>query len=153
MKKAGNDYLQGRVVCMLTKEVEVLREHIDERFDMIEKMVNLSLLSSLIDQMEQNVKNAGEDDSEIVQLESILQEHGFEVDKRENYENTTVIYTRGLKQINVPRVHIAQNIVHDSGIVAIPVFIFEGLKGNQRKRLMEEHISFYIPGRELHIIR
>ena len=138
---------------MSNKEVESLRIHVDERLDAIEKLINLSLLSSVMDQMDKVCQQDGtqKSDQRIDEVKEILHQHAFELDKKEIHGDKVAVYIKSLYQVSISKVRLISVAVQNMDRDLIPVFLFERLNGNQRKRMLEERISFCVPNKELYI--
>ena len=138
---------------MSNKEVESLRIHVDERLDAIEKLINISLLSSVMDQMDKVCQQDGmqKSDQQIDELKEILHQHAFKLDKNEIHGDKVAVYIKSLDQVSISKVRRMSVAVQRMDRDLIPVFLFERLNGNQRKRMLEERISFCVPNKELYI--
>ena len=136
---------------MANKEIEALQEHIDERLNEIEKLINLSLLTSVIGQIDEICHCVDKDKQCIEEIKEILAENNFKLEKEEKYGDATVVYIKSLEQMSMAKARIILGLLQDIGQELIPVFQFERIYGNQRKKMLEEHISFYVLNKELHI--
>lgn len=133
---------------MANKEIEFLREHIDERLDAIEKLINLSLLTAVMEQL-------GEVDQgeTLEEINSMLSQYALELDKEEIYGDKTAIFIKGQDQMNLLKVRSVFASMQNFYQEFIPVFIFKRFNGKQRQKLLNERISFCVPNKELHIFK
>lgn len=137
---------------MANKEIEFLREHIDERLDAIEKLINLSLLTAVMEQLGEVDQDGNKDSETLEEINSILCQYALELDKEEIYGDKTAIYIRSQEQMNLPKVRSVLALMQNNYQEFIPVFIFEKFNGKQRQKLLDERISFCVPNKELHIM-
>ncbi len=136
---------------MSNKEIDSLQKHIDERLDGIEKLINLSLLTSVMGQMDEAYQFEGKDNQHFEEIKDILDKNAFKWEKEEKHGDRTIVYIKSLEQMSIAKIRMVLILLQDIGQELIPVFQFERIYGNQRKKMLEEHISFYVPDKELHI--
>lgn len=138
---------------MANKEIEFLREHIDERLDAIEKLINLSLLTAVMEQLGEVDQDGNKDSETLEEINSMLSQYALELDKEEIYGDKTAIYIRSQEQMNLPKVRSVLALMQNNYQEFIPVFIFKRFNGKQRQKLLNERISFCVPNKELHIFK
>ncbi len=138
---------------MPKNEIDYLREHMDERLDAIEKLLNLSLMTAIMDQMDKVCQEDNPADTYVIdEIQYILDQYHLVLYKEERYGNKTLIYIKSLEQLTLSKVRLVSFVIKDSIQNMVPVFVFERFSGTQRKKLLEEHISFYVPEKELYIV-
>lgn len=120
---------------MSDKKTDFLCEHIESRLDAIEKQINLLLLSSVMNQMDEVCQSNCEDDLITEELKEILYQYAFELDKIEKYADKMVMYIKSLEQISIVIVRLISALIQDNNQDLIPVFIFERLSRNQKKKM------------------
>ena len=136
---------------MASREIALLKEHIDERLDAIENMINLSLVSSVINMMDETVHTEYKEVTEIDDLADVLSQYEACLDKIERFGDKIAIYIRSQESMNISKVRLLLEVVLDIDSEIIPIFIFEKLNGMQRRKLLEERISFCVQDKELYI--
>lgn len=137
---------------MTEKEFASFCAHIDERFDAMEKLLNLSLISSVINQMDADYPTETKMDQKIEKLSNLLRQYDAFLDKKEIYGDRIAIYIRGEEPFNIAKVRFIADAVNEFCFDFVPVFMFEKLNGMQRKRMLEERISFCVQSKELYIV-
>lgn len=137
---------------MTGKEFASFSAHIDERFDAMEKLLNLSLISSVINQMDVDCSTESKMEQKIENLSSLLRQHDVWLEKKETYGDKITVYIRGTEPINTMKARLISEVVSEFGEGFVPVFMFEKLNGMQRKRMLEERISFCVQSKELYIV-
>ncbi len=138
---------------MTSKEITSLREHVDDRLDAIEKLIRLSLLSSVMNQMDEVINQSEKEEVQRTEhLKDVLYEYYFEVGKEERHGDKTLIYLKCLRQINIPTVRWIYTLIRNIGQDLIPIFLFEKVNWNQRKKMLEDRISFCVLNKEIYII-
>ena len=138
---------------MTSKEITSLREHVDDRLDAIEKLIRLSLLSSVMNQMDEVINQSEKEEVQRTEhLKDVLYEYYFEVGKEERHGDKTLIYLKCLRQINIPTVRWIYTLIRNIGQDLIPIFLFEKVNWNQRKKRLEDRISFCVLNKEIYII-
>ena len=85
-------------------------------------------------------------------LKDVLYEYYFEVGKEERHGDKTLIYLKCLRQINIPTVRWIYTLIRNIGQDLIPIFLFEKVNWNQRKKMLEDRISFCVLNKEIYII-
>lgn len=137
---------------MTGKEFASFCAHMDERLDAIEKLLNLSLVSSVINQMDAAYPTKSIMDQRIEDLRNLLRQYDLCLEKKETYEDRIVVYIRSTEPINIVKARLISEVVSEFGECFVPVFMFEKLNGMQRKRMLEERISFCVQSKELYIV-
>lgn len=141
--------LRGKNVA--GREIASLQEHMDERLDKIENLINLSLISSVINQIEETNYMEDKNEPEMKELSELLSSYDVRLDKRERFGDKTAVYIRSSESMNISKVRLLLDAVLNMDLQIIPIFIFEKLNGMQRKKLLEERISFCVEDKELYI--
>lgn len=135
---------------MSNNTVEIFNK-LNDRFDDIEKLLQMLLVNELIDETEQIIKPTEIDVSSELQI----------------HINRFAVKCGGFSTINDVQVIITE--VPEGTKLKIndycslcseiktyypdkePLFIFKTINGMQRKRFMQEEISFGVQGKELHV--
>ena len=133
------------------KDIEML----SERMDSIEKLLKMLVVNSLLDEMNNSDGFETEDGEMIVSddFEELISEYEMTAIKLETLNEYTLVYIKPSNNIKYKsKDYQILNVQLKSIFVQmIPVFCFESLNGMQRKRFVEEDISFYIEDKEIHI--
>lgn len=136
----------------LFDEYKDIIQKLNVRLDSIEKLLNLLLISSLIED-----------------IESIISLNDFIL----NIELKTLISKFGLKFQGIKRINEIKLLafeIPDNRKISIkdlkhiylkskciytyiePVFIYKSINGMHKKRIIQEKISFVVEGKEIHIV-
>lgn len=124
---------------------------LNDRFDDLEKLLQMLLVNELIEETEQIIKPA-----DIVvssELQTYINRFGVKIEKFSTINDVQVMITE------VPegtKLKINDYCTLCSEIKTYypdkePLFILKTINGMQRKRFLQEEISFGVQGKELHI--
>ena len=125
-------------------KTEQALERIKQRLDGIEKMLTMLLMSDVISEYADGVCLDITDE-----VKAILAAHGFEVVRTEPYGDKAAVYVKASEQrerVTLAGVMAVMRKVQERYRNLILVFIMNRVNGNQRKRLLEENISFVVDG-------
>lgn len=126
-------------------EIKRMSEQIEE----LEKLVKLLLINSLVDEAaKQEMHLSYQLDENVI---SVFGKYNLKVTKQEIIEGSKILYVgvssgAGIK--NIKHVHDLFKVSHSDITL---VFQFGKINGMQKKRLIEEKISFYVVDKELYI--
>lgn len=134
----GND-----IVSMLKK--------LDLRIDDIEKLLQLLLVNHLIDDAEQIIKVS--DETIISNLQETLNRYGVECGGFKSINDIDVLIIEIPEDIKIKAKDLATicSEIKRDYTDKEPLLMFKSINGMQRKRILQEGISFGVQGKELHI--
>ncbi len=128
------------------EEKESFMKHIDQRFDQLDKLVTLSLLSDVIKEYD-HIFNS-ELSAEVVES---IEQNCFCVRKTEIFGGKIAIYIESSQKIGLTEIREMKKFIEEKDENLIIVFVVEKINGNQRKKMLEERISFLVGEKELYI--
>lgn len=125
---------------------------LSDRMDSIERLLKMLVANSLLD----NLNLVSSTDEKMViseDLEEKVRRYEMTVTNIESLNGYMVVYINPSERINY---RIKDYLTLNSEIInafeyTIPVFCFDSLNGMQRKRFVEEDISFSIKEKEIHV--
>lgn len=122
--------------------------HMDYRFDQIEKLITLSLINDILPQYVDDLCENLSDD-----IMKRIEERGFFITKSELFSDSVCVYLRNEGKVGIKdfRELISLFSAHEQKIII--VFELEKATALQRRKFVEEKISYYIKGKELFISR
>ena len=129
-------------------------EEVTSRLDTIENLLKMLVVNSLADELDESTKAKGNEQNEISEeLKELLTEYDMTADKVELNNGFTLVYIsmgNRLKYKTKDFLAVDQQI---KGMYEriIPIYQFELINGMQRKRFVEENISFLVYEKETHI--
>lgn len=126
-------------------EIKKLDIHIEE----IEKMIKILLVNNLIDE---SICVANGD--ELLANEDVilaLKKYNLQIGKENIIDGRKVVYFVVLNKIEIKEIMYLHDLFMTLRPNIEPVFQFKKINGMQRKRMMQEKISYYVVGKELHI--
>ena len=126
-------------------EIKRVDLHVEE----LEKLIKLILVNNLIDEA---TCLENHDKLEINEnIISALEKYNLEIGKQDMIEDSKILYVVVSNSIGIKDIMY----LHDLFIEFQPdielVFQFEKINGMQRKRMIQEKISYHVVGKELHI--
>lgn len=135
----------------MTKDTEEVLKGINTRFDDIEKLLKLSLINNLMEDTEQIVKHTDAKCSS--ELQNILNGMGVV------FGGFSTIYDLEVVIMEIPegtKLKIRDyswlcSEIHSYYPDKEPLLMFKTINGMQRKRILQEEISFGVQGKELHV--
>lgn len=163
---------------VVKKNAAELEEHFDQRLDNLEKLLKLSLLSALtqdvvdripdIDsrkQQEQNLYNeingmiSDRDRQETqysayndMELNKLVESMELTICNIETYADKHLVFVKPKIVIDIQEIgHMIERLNKNFENI-IPVFMFNKLNGIQKKQLMLEQFSYCIHNQEIHIV-
>ncbi|MGO5053946.1 hypothetical protein ACTQ6A_15795 [Lachnospiraceae bacterium LCP25S3_G4] len=121
---------------------------LNKRLDNIESLLKLLLVNNLVDDLKNECVQVSNLSNESKKL---ITEYGFEVENQQEINGTIFTYIT----VPVNKKFSTKDILKIDSEVKLyeikPIYLFENLNGMQRKKLIQEDISFCIIGRETHI--
>ena len=126
-------------------------ENINLRTSGIEKLLQLLLVNSLVEDVE-NIVEISEQPIEDV-VSDIALKYGLQIDGCKKINNIDVIIFQVPREAKVSIKDIKQIcfIVEKSHSNLEPVFMYTKINGRKKKSMIQENISFGVKGKELHI--
>lgn len=120
--------------------------HMDDRLDQIEKLITLSLINDVLPQYTECMyKNLSSE------IKDIIEKCDFQISKSEVFSDQLAVYLRAERKAGIKEFRELKKLFHDHGQNAILVFELDKVTSIQRKKYVEEKISYYITGKELFI--
>lgn len=124
---------------------------IDKRLNGIEEVLKMLVVNSLVDDIDKERMQL--DRNELNEMVDFLSQYKLTIEKTDETNGFTLVYvftntkqkfkTKDYLLINQKLVNTFEHVV--------PVFCFDTLNGMQRKRFIEERVSFQITGKETFI--
>lgn len=127
-------------------DLSELVEHINSRFDYLEKMVTLSLISDILPGYVSELHADLTDD-----VNHVFEEKGFVITKSEIFSNKVAIYIKPDKKVGIKDLREMVNLLSSYSQNLILVFELEKVTITQKRKFFEEKISYFIDGKELYI--
>lgn len=135
------------------KDIELLLE----RMDSVERLLKLLIVNSILDEANDDNKNkllnnVGGDCS-WNELEEVVASYEMIIIRIENFNGCNLVYIEPNKELRYKFMEFynLNMYIKSEYSKVIPVFCFDTINGMQRKRFVEENISFYIKDKEIHI--
>lgn len=75
------------------------------------------------------------------------------IDQRMDQLEKTAVYIKPLQKIGLKEIRIVKGELDEKFHNLVLVFVLDKVSGTQRKKLLEEKISFYIENKEMYIIK
>ncbi len=124
-------------------------EMFEERLDSIEKLLKMLLANSLVDRLDNEIflKNNPEINMEMKEL---LKKYGMIITDVESKNGFILVYIETDKSLKLNDYQTLKYKI-ENNFRMVPVFTFQSLNGMQRKRFIEENISFCIREKEIYI--
>lgn len=125
---------------------------LDERLESIEKILKILVVNSLADDLEK-MNDIGQKIELSTELKELLADYGMIVADTEVRNGFTLVYieTKSSVKYKVKDYQFLDWKIKDQFSGLVPIFKFAALNGMQRKRFIEENISFCIDEKEIHI--
>lgn len=127
---------------------------IEHRLENIEKILKMLVVNSLVDDLNRSMNYECEDELEASEeLKELLYKYNLIVNKLQMSNGFTFVYI-SIDENNKYRLKNFIDINHnlkEHFEHLVPVFEFKTMNGMQRKRFIEENISFQIKDKEIHI--
>lgn len=136
---------------MVAYKTAELLDIINNRFDGVERLLRLMLVNELLDEAEQVVKVVDEPlDSK---LSVILGKYGVNFGGFKSIHDIEILIIDIPEGVKVKSKEIASmySEISELYLDKEPLFMFDIINGMQKKRIMQEGISFGVKGKELHI--
>lgn len=123
-----------------------------ERLESIEELLKISIANNLLNEMELIVQN--EKNKKILKenISAYLNEKGIIESKHYKVFNKIIVELVCERKTTVRDIMEVHERVIKEGEGEIPLFCFDKLNGMQRKRMLEEKISFKIKNKEIHVV-
>lgn len=131
------------------KEKEInnhIINHMDYRFDQIEKLITLSLINDILPQ---NADGLCENLSDEIKM--IIEDNDYVIVKTEIFSDKLVIYLRTERKVGIKELRELKKMFALYGENIIIVFELDKATAIQKRKFVEEKISYYIKGKELFI--
>lgn len=125
-------------------------ENINSKLENLEKLITLSLLNTVMDSIENKEMDIESTYKIKNDVKKIISEDGFVQIKIEPFGSKMVIYLKKDQKFGIKDM---RNLLYklESFDEYIVVFMLDKVNGNQRKKLLEEKISYVIEGHEMFI--
>lgn len=120
--------------------------HIDYRMDQMEKLVTLSLLSDMLSQYTENLCDNLSDE-----IKQIIEKKDFYISKREMFLDKVAIYLRTDKKVGIKEFRCLKKLVDAYSDDLVIVFELDKATTTQKRKFIEENISYYIKEKELFV--
>lgn len=125
-----------------------IMQHMDIRFDQIEKLMTLSLINDISPQYANDLCENLPDD-----VKKVLRKRGFFITKTEIFSDCIAAYLKSNKKVGIREFRELKKGLPINEKKLIFVFEIEGVTPVQKKKFIDEKISYYIKGKELFIIK
>ena len=135
----------------ISNEYVELIQKLNLRIDGIEKLLQLLLINDLVDDSEYILHETKvEVDSN---LKTIIIQYGLEIEGFQSINEIEVFVINVPATIKISIKDLKQiHLMMKNNYPAIePLFLYDSINGMQRKRILQENISFGVKGRELHV--
>lgn len=133
------------------KEKEIQNEiinHLDYRFDQIEKLITLSLINDFLPQCTDELFDNLSDE-----IKELFEEKGFRITKSEVFSDKIAIYLRTEKKSGIKEFRELIKTLSNYSNNLILVFELDKATILQKRKFVEEKISYYIKEKELFIAK
>lgn len=142
----------GYLYLMKKEQLEIDIHGMYERLDSIEELLKILIANNLLDEVEltlqdkEHKKILNEDISAQLSLKGIIE--------NEHYKalNKVIVELICERKITIRDIMEVREWMIKEMEGTIPLFCFDKLNGMQRKRMLEEKISFKVKNKELHIV-
>ncbi len=124
---------------------EILK-HLDNRLDQIEKLITLSLINDFLPQYTGELYNNLSDE-----IKDQFERSGYFITKSEVFSNKIAIYLRTEMKTGIKEMREMTRLISNHSNNLILVFELEKATILQKKKCVEEKISYYIKDKELFI--
>lgn len=125
---------------------EQIISHIDYRMDQMEKLVTLSLLNDVLPQYVDGLEKDLNDE-----IKQIIEAKNFYITKSEVFSDKIAIYLRTDQKVGIKEFRELKKLVDAYSENLIFVFEIDKATIIQKRKFLEENISYYIKGKELFI--
>lgn len=135
--KAANEY------------VELMRE-LNFKIDDIEKMVKLLLVNDLIENAEEVFVRDEELEPAVTK---VVESCGMKIGKCKKISGimTIDIIVPRIENVSIKNIMRVNRLLKEKYPFYEPLFVYENINGMQRKRIIQENISFCVKNKEVHI--
>ena len=120
--------------------------HIDYRLDQIEKLITLSLMNDILPQYADDLCVNLSDD-----IKKIIEDNKFCIVKVEVFSDKIAIYLKTERKVGIKEFKKLKKIFLEYGKNVILVFEIDKATIIQKRKFVEEKISYSITGKELFI--
>lgn len=125
---------------------EQIISHIDYRMDQMEKLVTLSLLNDVLPQYVDGLEKDLNDE-----IKQIIEAKNFYITKSEVFSDKIAIYLRTDQKVGIKEFRELKKLVDVYSENLIFVFEIDKATIIQKRKFLEENISYYVKGKELFI--
>ena len=119
---------------------------IECRLEQIEKLVTLSLIGDILPQYENDLYLRLSDE-----MKKIIEDKDFYIVKAEIFSDKVAVYIRTEKKVGIKEFRELKSLFIEYGENIILVFELDKATTIQKRKFVEEKISYYITGREVFI--
>ena len=131
----------------MEKEIyEQIISHMDKRMDQLEKLVTLSLITDIIPEYAENMIDDLSDG-----IKKLLMHYGFNIDKVDVFSDKVVVYLQSDQRVGIKELRRIKKLLEQQTTNLILVFELDKVTGVQRKKFIEEKISYEVKGVEMFI--
>lgn len=145
---------------MLNKKTTVAewRQTINERLRSIEELINLFLLSNVMQQLDETSSSIVESfpnnicsKSQENQIKKYIESLDLSVINIECFHENILCYIKSSKKLFISKMNFYIKCIKKQYVNVIPIFVFNQLQDNDRKFFEEKKIPYSIENKELHI--
>lgn len=132
---------------MKEKEIQnCILEHMDYRLDQIERLVTLSLMNDILPQYINDLSEKLSDD-----IVALIKDLGFSIVRAEIFSDKIAVYLHTEKKVGIKEFRDMKRLFSEEASNLVLVFELEKANITQKRKFMEEKISYHIVGKELFI--
>ena len=121
-------------------------DYMDKRFEQIEKLITLSLMNDVLFECANDLHmNFSE------KIKEIIEDNGFCITKKEVFLDKMTIYLKTERKVGIKEFRELKKLVLNQDKNMILVFEIDRATAIQKRKFVEEKISYHIIGNELFI--
>lgn len=131
---------------MEEERYEQIISHMDKRMDQLEKLVTLSLITDILPEYAENMIDDLSDE-----IKKLLMHYGFNIDKVDVFSDKVTVYLQSDQRVGIKELRRIKKLLEQQTMDLILVFELDKVTGVQRKKFIEEKISYEVKGVEMFI--
>lgn len=121
-------------------------DYMDYRLDQIEKLITLSLMNDILPQYADDLWLNLSDE-----IKKVIEGNDFCIAKSEVFSDKVAIYLRTERKVGIKEFRELKKLLSEHSKNTILVFELDKATTVQKRKFVEEKISYYIKGKELFI--
>ena len=129
-------------------DIKEMHDHMNQRMDQLEKLLTLLLLSNTIEEYTKNTDVEICDD-----VVKAFEDNDYSIIKSELFGDKIAVYIKPLNKVGLKKIRTLKNRMNAMYKNLVLVFVMDKLSISQRRKFLEEKISFLIEDKELYIVK